>query len=77
MTIDWRQCTLVQRDPEYQSGAATLCSDPRMTVDTLVECSDDGMEAAEIAEAYRVPVQIVRQLLEYASACRALSAPGS
>jgi uncharacterized protein (DUF433 family) len=48
-----------------------------MTVDTLVECSDDGMEAAEIAEAYRVPVQIVRQLLEYASACRALSAPGS
>jgi uncharacterized protein (DUF433 family) len=65
--IDWSECPIVQRNPNYVSGAATLRVDPRMTVDQLVECAGDGMPPEEIAEAYRVPVATIRTLLDYAA----------
>ena len=65
--IDWSECALVQRDPNYVSGAPALRDDPRMTVDQLIECADDGMELEEISETYNVPVAIIRTLLEYAA----------
>ena len=65
--IDWSECALVQRDPDYVSGQPALRSDPRMTVDTLVECAEDGMTPEEIAETYNVPVATVRALLDYAA----------
>jgi uncharacterized protein (DUF433 family) len=69
--IDWSECSIVQRNPDYVSGAATLRADPRMTVDQLVECADDGMPPEEISEAYRVPVATIRTLLDYAAKHRA------
>ncbi len=77
MKIDWSSCVLVQHNPEYQSGAPPLPADPRMTVDTLVECSDDGMKPAEIAGAYKVPLHTISQLLDYAAEHRALAFAGS
>jgi uncharacterized protein (DUF433 family) len=71
--IDWSDCPIVQRNPEYVSGAATLRADPRMTVDLLVECADDGTPE-EISEAYRVPVATIRLLLDYAAKHRAPAA---
>jgi uncharacterized protein (DUF433 family) len=71
--IDWSECPIVQRNPDYVSGAATLRVDPRMTVDQLVECAGDGMPPEEIAEAYRVPVATIRTLLDYAAKHRAPS----
>jgi len=69
--IDWSQCSIVQHHPDYVSGAAALRADPRMTVDQLVECADDGMLPEEISDAYRVPVATIRLLLEYAAKHRA------
>lgn len=73
--IDWSECPLVQRDPNYVSGAAALRSDPRMTVDTIVDCADDGMPPEEIAEDYNVPVATVRALIDYAAKHRVSAAP--
>ncbi len=73
MPIDWSHCPLVQVDPRYQSGAAALKSDPRMTVDGLVESADYGMSPAEISEAYAVPADTVRTLLDYANRHRVTS----
>ncbi len=67
MNIDWSQCPLVQADSRYQSGAAALRSDPRMTVDGLVESADLGMRPDDISAAYGVPVDTVRRLLDYAA----------
>jgi uncharacterized protein (DUF433 family) len=69
--IDWSECPIVQRDHDYVSGAATLLADPRMTVDQLVECADDGMPPEEISDTYRVPVDTIRLLLDYAATHRA------
>jgi len=66
MPIDWSGCPLVQVDICYQSGAAALKSDPRMTVDGLVESAEYGMSPAEISDAYGVPADTVRTLLDYA-----------
>ncbi len=66
MKIDWSKCPLVQTDSRYQSGAAALKTDPRMTVDGLVESADYGMSPAEISTAYGVPADTIRTLLDYA-----------
>lgn len=66
MRVDWSNCPLVQADSRYQSGAAALKADPRMTVDALVESADYGMSLSEISTAYGVPVDTVRSLLDYA-----------
>jgi uncharacterized protein (DUF433 family) len=73
--IDWSQCPLVQRNPDYVSGRAALRADPRMTVDPLVECADDGMPPEEISEAYHVPVATIHTLLDYAAKHRVPAAP--
>jgi uncharacterized protein (DUF433 family) len=72
--IDWSECPLVQRNPDYLSGAAAFRADPRMTVDQLVECADDGMPPEEISNAYHVPVATIRLLLDYAAKHRAPAA---
>lgn len=70
MNIDWSNCPLVQVDIQYQSGAAALKDDPRMTVDGLVESADYGMSPAEISAAYGVPADTIRILLDYAKTHR-------
>ena len=64
--IDWSDCPIVQRNPDYVSGQPALRSDPRMTVDQLVECADDGMLPEDISETYHVPIATIRTLLDYA-----------
>jgi uncharacterized protein (DUF433 family) len=73
--IDWSYCPLVQCDPNYVSGRAALRSDPRMTVDMLVECAEDGMKPEEISETYDVPVATIRMVLDYATKHRVPAAP--
>jgi uncharacterized protein (DUF433 family) len=73
--IDWSECPLVQCDPNYVSGQAALRSDPRMTVDALVECADGGMTPEGISEAYNVSVATIRTLLDYAAEHRVHTAP--
>jgi uncharacterized protein (DUF433 family) len=65
--IDWSDCPLVQQDSSYVSGQAALRADPRMTVDQLVACADEGMRPEEISEAYNVPTATIRALLDYAA----------
>ena len=76
MHIDWSNCPLVQSDPAYVSGAPALRTDPRMTVDGLVESADLGMSAKEISAAYGVPTATIRTLLNYAKRHRAPRNPG-
>ena len=73
--IDWTDCPLVQSRPDYLSGAPTLRTMPRMTVDTVVECADLGLSPSEISEAYDVPSDTIRSLLDYAQAHRVASRP--
>jgi uncharacterized protein (DUF433 family) len=73
--IDWSKCPMVQRNPDFVSGAAALRADPRMTVDQLVKCADDGMPPEEISKTYRVPVATIRLLLDYAAGHRASADP--
>lgn len=71
MPIDWSACPLVQRDPNYVSGQPALRSDPRMTVEPLVESADLGMSVADISEVYGIPADTVCSLLAYAAQHRA------
>jgi len=75
MSIDWTDCPIVQRDPNYVSGQPTLRSDPRMTVDVLVEEADAGMKPEAISKVYKVPVATIRTLLDYAAKHRVPAAP--
>jgi uncharacterized protein (DUF433 family) len=68
--IDWSECPLVQRDSRYVSGQPALRSMPRLLVDPLVESADLGMEADKIVEAYNVPVETIRTILDYAKGHR-------
>ena len=71
MRIDWKNCPLVQSDPRYQHGQPALRTDPRMTVEPLVESADLGMSASDISDAYGVPADTIRALLTYAEKHRA------
>ncbi len=71
--IDWSECSLVQRDPDYVSGQPALKADPRVTVDGLVESADYGTSPAEISTAYGVPAETISTLLDCAKKHRVSS----
>lgn len=47
--IDWSECSLVEVNPEVQSGAPVLRG-TRMPVNAIVDNFDYGVSVAEIAE---------------------------
>jgi len=63
--IDWSDCPLVESKPNVQSGAPVLRG-TRLPVDAIVGNYDYGLEAAEIAEQFETPIELVEQILAYA-----------
>ena len=60
--IDWLECPLVEIKPGVQSGAPVLRG-TRMPVDAIIDNSDYGMSAAEIAEQFEIPQGHVEAVL--------------
>jgi uncharacterized protein (DUF433 family) len=67
--IDWSQCTLVEVNPNVQSGAAVLRG-TRMPVTAIVDNFDYGVGIAEISEQFQIPQDRVRAVLTYAQSHR-------
>ena len=63
--IDWSECPLVEVKPRVQSGAPVLRG-TRMPVNAIVDNSEYGVSAAEIAEQFEIPTELVEAILSYA-----------
>ena len=63
--FDWRGCDAVQYDPEKLSGRATVGAS-RMEADSVLNNSDDGLTAEEIADSYGLDLQAVEKILAFA-----------
>jgi uncharacterized protein (DUF433 family) len=66
---DWSDCPLVESRPRVLSGAAVLRG-TRMPVDAIVDNCDYGLTAAEIAEQFEIPQEVVEAVLAYAKSHR-------
>jgi uncharacterized protein (DUF433 family) len=67
--IDWSQCTLVEINPNVQSGAPVLRG-TRMPVAAIVDNFDYGVSVAEISEQFEIPQDRVQAVLTYAKSHR-------
>ena len=67
--IDWSQCTLVEVNPNVQSGAPVLRG-TRMPVTAIVDNFDYGVGIAEISEQFQIPEDRVQAVLTYAKSHR-------
>jgi uncharacterized protein (DUF433 family) len=61
--IDWSRCSLVQ-------GGAPVLRGTRMPVSAIVDNSDYGLSATEIAEQFEIPEAQVREILTFAKSHR-------
>ena len=68
--IDWSGCSLIEVVKGKQSGAPVLRS-TRIPADILVDHSNHGASAAEIAELLATPLAEVKAVLAYAKKQRA------
>lgn len=64
--IDWSECSLVERNPRVQSGRPVLRG-TRMPVDDIVDNYQAGVDEAEIAELFAIPMHQVCDVLSYAA----------
>ncbi len=71
--IDWSNCPVVTRRPDYLSGAPALRADPRVPPETIVENMDAGESAEEVVENFglRTSLMDVIAIYEYAQRERA------
>ncbi|MGA8762347.1 MAG: DUF433 domain-containing protein [Candidatus Sulfotelmatobacter sp.] len=67
--IDWSQCSLVEVNPNVQSGAPVLRG-TRMPVCAIVANFDYGLSVDEIAEQFEIPSDRVQAILTYAKSHR-------
>lgn len=67
--IDWSQCSLVEVNPNVQSGAPVLRG-TRMPVSAIVDNFDYGVSVAEISEQFEIPQGRVQAVLTYAKSHR-------
>ncbi len=67
--IDWSQCSLVEVNPNVQSGAPVLRG-TRMPVSAIVDNFDYGVSIAEISEQFEIPQDRVQAVLTYAKSHR-------
>jgi len=64
--IDWSDCPLVQRHPDYLGGALAMRSAPRIFVEALIINHAAGLSAEELAEEFHgLNVNEVRAILAY------------
>jgi len=64
--IDWSGCPIIQYDPEKLGGAPTIRA-WRITPDTIIENSDDGMKIEELREQFEIPTEDILAILKYAA----------
>lgn len=67
--IDWSQSSLVEVNPQIQSGAPVLRG-TRVPVSAILDNFAYGMSAAEISEQFQVPQDRVEAILAYAKSHR-------
>ena len=67
--IDWSQCTLVEVNPNVQSGAPVLRG-TRLPVGAIVDNFDYGVSVADIAEQFEVTPDRIEAILTYAKGHR-------
>ena len=67
--VDWSECPLVEVKPGVHSGAPVLRG-TRMPADAIVDNSDYGVSAAEIAEQFEISPDRVETILAYAKSHR-------
>lgn len=67
--VDWSGCSMVESRREVQSGAPVLRG-TRMPANAIVDNSDYGLSAAEIADQFEIPVEQVEEILSYAKSHR-------
>ena len=65
--IDWSRCPLVEMKPQVQSGAPVLRG-TRIPVSAIIDNFVHGLNAAEIAEQFQVPLDQAQAILKYARA---------
>jgi len=68
-SVDWSECALVEVNPRIQSGAPVLRG-TRMPVSAIVDNFEYGVETAEIAEQFEVPIESVQAIVAYAQSHR-------
>lgn len=67
--VDWSGCSLVESRRGVQSGAPVLRG-TRMPANAIVDNSDYGLSAVEIADQFEIPVEQVEEILSYAKSHR-------
>ncbi len=67
--IDWSDCSLVEVNPNVQSGAPVLRG-TRLPVAAIVDNFDYGVSVAEIAEQFGISRDQVQAILAYADGHR-------
>jgi len=67
--IDWSQCSLVEVNPNIQSGAPVLRG-TRMPVSAIVDNFAYGVSIAEISEQFEISPDRVEAVLTYAKSHR-------
>ncbi len=67
--VDWSACTLVDVDPEIQSGAPVVRG-TRVPVSAIVDNAEYGLSAREISEQFAVSEAQVQSILAYANGHR-------
>jgi uncharacterized protein (DUF433 family) len=67
--VNWSECSLVEVDPEIQSGAPVLTG-TRLPVSAIVDNAEYGLSVAEISEQFEVSQSQVEAILAYAKGHR-------
>jgi uncharacterized protein (DUF433 family) len=67
--IDWDDCDLVERVPGKVSGVPIL-KHSRLPADSIVCNFDAGCTAEEVADMFRMPIETVQAILDWASRYR-------
>ncbi len=72
--LDWSECPLVEIDPLRISGRPVL-KGTRMPVEDIVANYEYGVSISEISAQFQIPVQTVKELLNYVERHHALARP--
>jgi uncharacterized protein (DUF433 family) len=63
--IDWSDCPLVVRDPQFCGGALAVRAHPRWPVEALIYNYLDGETIETVAYMFEVDEQLVRAIVSY------------
>ena len=67
--VDWSGCSLVETDPQIQSGVPVL-KGTRLPVSAIVDNAEYGLSASEISEQFGVSREQIQAILAYADGHR-------